>query len=413
MKNIILVGLLLLGFLVYGCAGSIKSLAPKQETPIDVSEQKLPAVGVAKIESSLTPGQEVGAHYEGLMKVRKQTYYAEGYVSDAWQEKYEDIVIDELSNAGYKTKEQSDIFEMDDSFNARFLVGGIIRNSTLQSFGFLAGNYTESLISIEWQLFDRIKRDVIYKLQTDGYGQVSGVSMESYTVAVRNCFKNLLADKGFVEILKMQDTEVVETKVAETIIFSTEYIEFDSSANMIDFVSNAIFAIKTEEGHGSGFIFNKMGYALTNYHVVAGRSRFDAIFNDGKVIRVNVIDTKPELDLALLKLTGTNYPYLVFCEKEMIELGEEVYAIGTPLVLGLSHSISKGVVSGIRDIDKYTLIQTDAAINPGNSGGPLIDEDGKVLGIVSLKIVGQGVEGLGFAISVDEAINGFNMVRSK
>ena len=156
-----------------------------------------------------------------------------------------------------------------------------------------------------------------------------------------------------------------------------------------------------------------MGYALTNYHVVAGRSRFDAIFKDGKVIRVNVIDTKPELDLALLKLTGTNYPYLVFCEKEMIELGEEVYAIGTPLVLGLSHSISKGVVSGIRDIDKYTLIQTDAAINPGNSGGPLIDEDGKVLGIVSLKIVGQGVEGLGFAISVDEAINGFNMVRSK
>lgn len=241
---------------------------------------------------------------------------------------------------------------------------------------------------------------------------MSGVSLESYVVSLGNCFKNLLADKGFVEALRAHSNEVPETKVKETIKYSTEYVEFDFSKSVIESASNAIFAIKTEGGHGSGFIFNNSGYALTNYHVVEGRSRFDAIFNDGKVIRVNVIDTKPELDLALLKLTGTNYPYLVFCEREMIELGEEVYAIGTPLYIGLSHSISKGVVSGIRDLDKYTLIQTDAAVNPGNSGGPLIDMDGKVLGIVSLKIAGQGVEGLGFAISVDEAINGFNLVGS-
>jgi len=132
MKTNIIVGLFLLGFLTYGCGASVQTLvAPKQETPIDVSKLNLPAIGMGKIESGLTPGQKIGAHFTGWANIKRQDYYAEGSISEEWQEKYEDIVIEELSNAGYKTKQKSNLFEIDDSFNARFLV---VEQSVIQQF---------------------------------------------------------------------------------------------------------------------------------------------------------------------------------------------------------------------------------------------------------------------------------------
>lgn len=398
MRYSTLLFLIMLSVLIVSCAGSVKNLAPVQKVPINVENHKLPPIGVKQITSALTPGQEIGAHYDGIAKIRQQTYYAQGSISEDWQYRYKEIVIDELTNAGYKTQRKSNLFESDDSFNARFLIGGILRSSTIQSFGPLAGNYTEELVSVEWQLYDREQREVIYKLQTQGYGEVNGVNTEALALALRNCFRNFLADNGLVECLIKYESSGSITSEITSINYHTETINFDSTKSTIEAASDAIFAIKTEDGHGSGFIINEEGYALTNYHVIEGRSQFDAIFMDGKIIRVNVVDVRQEQDLALLKLSGRNYPYLVIGKKESINLGEEVYAIGTPVLLGLSHSVSKGIISGIRNVDRYTLLQTDASINPGNSGGPLIDNEGRAIGVVSLKLVGEKLEGLGFAI---------------
>lgn len=90
-------------------------------------------------------------------------------------------------------------------------------------------------------------------------------------------------------------------------------------------------------------------------------------------------------------------------------VGEDVIAIGAPFDAGLSHSVSKGIVSGIRSIDGKKVIQTDVAINPGNSGGPLIDSHGQVIGIVTWKVSGAGIEGLGFAVPISEAFRSLNI----
>ncbi|MDP2886947.1 MAG: S1C family serine protease [Ignavibacteria bacterium] len=413
MKRIFYGLLTVSSFLLIGCGASVMSIqVPQTKRPIDVSSYQLPKVGVAKVSSSLIPGSVIGGHFDGLARVKQQHYYAQGFVGAEWESQYKKIIAEELSNAGYSTSIPSSLFDSDESFNARFLIGGTITKSVLQSFGSFAGNYTEDLVEIDWEVFDKESRKTVYKSKTSGYMKIDGVSIEVTPFAFRTCIRNFLADANLVATLKSTTSApTVAVTTAAEVSFYESNERLDKSTNKIEAAARAVFAIRTEEGHGSGFIINPKGYALTNYHVVEGRNFFDAIFIDGKTIRVNVVKTDPSKDLALLKLTGEDYPFLALAEVQKLVLGQEVYAIGTPLTLGLSHTVSKGVVSGIRKLEKFTLVQTDASVNPGNSGGPLITADGKVAGIVSLKLAQSGIEGLGFAISPEEAVKTFQLVR--
>jgi len=391
--------------ILWGCgAGQIAFKQPEQKNPIQVANANLPRLSVAKINSSLIPGQVIGGHFDGLAKIKQQNYYAEGMVSSEWEEKYKEIIFSELSNAGYNVPSYSKIFGEKDNYNIRFLLGGSITNSVLQSFGSLAGNYTEDFVEVEWELYDKELTKTIYKSKTQGYSKLDGVSIEAASISFRNCLRNLLADSKFIESLKKQESTSTQIDLSTNVYYFNTNDDFDETNIDLDKYKAAIFAVKTEDGHGSGFIINPDGYAITNNHVIENRNFFDAIFEDGKIIRVNVIDTYPDKDLALIKLTGKNYPFLPLADKNEIKVGEDVFAIGTPIALGLSQSVSKGIVSGIRNIKNIQLIQTDASVNPGNSGGPLILKNGKVVGVVSMKLSAIGIEGLGFAISSDEII---------
>lgn len=396
----------------FGCgAGQIAIKQPVQKNPIQVSNENLPRISVAKINSSLIPGQVIGGHFDGLAKVKQQNYYAQGVVSSEWEEKYKEMIFSELSNAGYSTPSYSKIFGEKDNYNIRFLLGGSITNSTLQSFGSLAGNYTEDFVEVEWELYDKELNKTIYKTKTQGYIKLDGVTIEASSFAFRNCVRNLLADPSFVDALQKQKSNSEQLNLEVKVAYYNYNNSYDDTKNNLDKFLDAIFAVKTEDGHGSGFIINPEGYAITNNHVIENRNFFDAIFADGKTIRVNVIATNPDKDLALLKLTGSNYSYLPIANKDEIKVGEDVFAVGTPIALGLSQSVSKGIISGVRETEKIHLIQTDASVNPGNSGGPLILKNGKVVGVVSMKLSAIGIEGLGFAISADEIISTFNLER--
>nr|WP_232223993.1 trypsin-like peptidase domain-containing protein [Anoxybacillus tepidamans] len=165
-----------------------------------------------------------------------------------------------------------------------------------------------------------------------------------------------------------------------------------------------------EAGTGSGVIFKKDGntaYIVTNNHVVEGANKVKVSLSDGKQVEATIVGTDPLTDLAVLKIDGKNVKKVAtFGDSSTLRIGEQVAAIGNPLGLDLSRTVTEGIVSGKRTIPVSTsagewelnVIQTDAAINPGNSGGALINSAGQVIGINSLKIAQEGVEGLGFAI---------------
>jgi len=160
-------------------------------------------------------------------------------------------------------------------------------------------------------------------------------------------------------------------------------------------------------GQGSGFIITKDGYILTNNHVVGDADKITVRLEDGREFTATPVGTDRQSDVAVIKIDATDLPVIALGDSDVLEVGEWVVAIGNPF--GLSHTLTAGIVSakgrnqvGLADYENF--IQTDAAINPGNSGGPLIDLDGKVIGMNTAIFSRSGGDmGIGFAIPINMA----------
>ena len=169
---------------------------------------------------------------------------------------------------------------------------------------------------------------------------------------------------------------------------------------------NGVVVIRSSHGIGTGFFVSNSGLMVTNYHVVGSERTISIKTRDLKTVIGKVVAFDKKRDLALVSSKYQNLAYLKLAEPDEGAIGSDVVAIGTPQ--GLDWSISKGIVSSVRRLKGVRVIQTDAAINPGNSGGPLISlKTGSVIGINTSKLVGFGVEGLNFAVSVQELIKAF------
>jgi serine protease Do len=165
-------------------------------------------------------------------------------------------------------------------------------------------------------------------------------------------------------------------------------------------------------GVGSGFIFDQAGWILTNDHVIEGASSVTVELNDGHQLSARVVSTDVDADLAVIKVDATGLPTVVIGTSSNLLVGQLLIAIGSPLGT-YSDSVTTGILSATGrsvEVSDYqtrqrremtNLLQTDAAINPGNSGGPLLDANGRVIGINSA--VDSSAEGIGFAIPIDAA----------
>ncbi|MGG0717115.1 trypsin-like peptidase domain-containing protein [Robertmurraya massiliosenegalensis] len=205
-----------------------------------------------------------------------------------------------------------------------------------------------------------------------------------------------------------------------------------SVADIVDKTSSAIVGIVNkqqqnnpfsrtsevvESGSGSGVIFKKTddtAYIVTNNHVIEGATEIEVSFHNGEKVGAQLIGADALTDLAVLKIDAKYADnVLSFGDSSTLRAGEQVLAIGNPLGLEFSRTVTQGIVSAVdREIAVSTsagewelnVIQTDAAINPGNSGGALINSQGQLIGINSLKISESGVEGLGFAIPSNDVV---------
>ncbi len=171
---------------------------------------------------------------------------------------------------------------------------------------------------------------------------------------------------------------------------------------------------------GSGFVLTQDGYIATNQHVVEDGREISVIFYDGTEYQAELVGEDPIRDLAVLKIKAKGLTPLAIGNSDALIVGQTTVAIGTPYDLELAGTMTLGIISGLnRDIPvsndsgvvtkKMRLIQTDTPINPGNSGGPLINLEGQVIGINSMKLINE-YEGLGFAIPINSAVEIFNQL---
>ena len=185
-------------------------------------------------------------------------------------------------------------------------------------------------------------------------------------------------------------------------------------ASVVNITSRAMtfdffYGLVPQEGQGSGFIIDKEGHVLTNYHVIAEARQIEVTLHNRKRYRATVVGTDPGHDLAVIQIKAQDLVPMTLGDSRTLQVGQKVYAIGNPF--GLSGTLTRGIVSSIRPVQEPNggaqideAIQTDAAINPGNSGGPLLNWHGEVIGIntMILSSVGQSA-GIGFAIPINTA----------
>jgi serine protease Do len=171
----------------------------------------------------------------------------------------------------------------------------------------------------------------------------------------------------------------------------------------VDTVSQGPFFSFKDEGSGTGFIIHEDGYIVTNFHVVFGAHNIEVALSDGRTFAAQIVGLDKLTDIAVIKIGADNLPIIFLDNSDKLRTGDWAITIGNALALKGGPSVTFGIISGLgRTIrtsggDLYDMIQTDAAINQGNSGGPLLNLEGKVIGINTA--VHSQAQGIGFAVS--------------
>src|SRR5882672_6276007 len=205
------------------------------------------------------------------------------------------------------------------------------------------------------------------------------------------------ASGGALDAEEQNNIEVYRKNIPTVVNITSKVVTYDF-----------FYGLVPQGGQGSGFIIDKDGHILTNYHVIAEARQVEVTLHNRKKYRATVVGTDPAHDLAIIQIKGPGLTPMVLGDSRNLQVGQKVYAIGNPF--GLAGTMTRGIISSIRPVREPDgmqideAIQTDEAINPGNSGGPLLNGHGEVIGINTMiaSNVGQSA-GIGFAIPVNTA----------
>jgi len=219
---------------------------------------------------------------------------------------------------------------------------------------------------------------------------------------------NWLSHPDRVEITEAAPNETLDGEEQNNISVYRKNIpsvvNVTSRAMAFDF----FYGLVPQEGQGSGFVIDKEGHILTNYHVIADARKVEVTLHNRKKYTATIVGTDPAHDLAVIQIKAPELVPAVLGDSKNLQVGQKVYAIGNPF--GLAGTMTRGIVSSIRPVREPNgamideAIQTDAAINPGNSGGPLMNWHGEVIGINTMILSNvQQNSGIGFAIPINTA----------
>lgn len=321
------------------------------------------------------------------------------------------IVLSILKKSGFNVVGgESFVFDVDNSRAARYVLGGIVDRVKCSRTN--SSSHRVCDLSVLWQLFDNSHRKVAYETVTRAYRVYRNgakFSHKGYLMLLSRALKKLTQKERFAAVLSRGDATSSRTDAVPVGEFRRCNTKALSLPKQMEKAMRATVIVKSGAAHGSGVGISKDGYILTAAHVVDGLLETTIQTKNGAQLKARVIRRDIRQDVALLKAEG-DLPACLPVSLLLPKSGEQTYAVGTPADIGLSFSVTKGIVSGIRTIKGVQLIQTDTPINPGNSGGPLLDDKGQVVGIVTAKLAAVGVEGIAFASAGITAIGALGIV---
>jgi S1-C subfamily serine protease len=270
---------------------------------------------------------------------------------------------------------------------------------------------TQCKVEVTWKLVNQARQTVVEQ-KTSGTsikGEKGGSA--AFEDAFDNSFLLFMNNKDVAAALTKPSGSKTETSPEPQAAISLRRAPAakPTGDNGVSLAARNVVIIETGEGHGSGCIVSADGYIITNAHVVGAASEVKVLLPDGLSAKGQVVRANADLDLALVKIDAEGLTAFQLPTASTVEVGADVFAIGTPADKELGQTVTKGIISGRRKIEGHALIQTDVSINGGNSGGALVARSGQLLGIVNAKLVGKGIEGIGFAIPAEQVADALQL----
>lgn len=410
-------------FVLYGCAGTSAVIKQVEDAPIQdlTASSTSKPIQLSKVVIKLKRGEHIGAYKVGLLCVPQGDLNWKGGKLNVTSDELTETFKEELEQYSFKVVGDTNaLFEDESSWKSEILVGGLINelkaNICYPQAGF--GNFSnakgEAFVKVDWQIYSKLDRAVVHSVQAEGSSVATESTADGGTVAILNAFaqaaRNLLADEKFREIVSKGGSSVKETNYRSSDVI---VIAPDKSIPVTNIKSdwlNSVVTVFAGRGHGSGFIVTD-NLVMTNQHVVGESNSVTIKFNSGLEVIGKVIASNSSRDVALVKVNA-NLPKHFNLERQKPDIGSKVYAIGSPLDEKLSSTITSGIVSNYRNVDNKTLIQSDVQVLPGNSGGPLVNENGKVVGItVSGLVINNSPQGINYFIPIDDALKSLGVLK--
>jgi S1-C subfamily serine protease len=325
-------------------------------------------------------------------------------------------ITDRLRELGYQMKDASDaIFHPRRAVKARYEMAAVLHSVELdfeyERFarpGEVREGVGNARVRVEVQLHDAVLKETVYTKRFTGYGEDKGRKPTPIVPAVIDAVAQVATDPDFVELASkgLNDADDREDATEVSIVTACSADDSISLPTDLPRVLESVVEIQIGRSIGSGVIVSPDGYLLTAAHVVGDAENAWVRTTRGPQLPATLIRSSPRLDVALLRVEGREHSCSSIRGTESdLELGRGVFGINISVGDPGTPTVTRGVVSGYADLRNRRLIQTDVAANPGSSGGPLIDDAGRVVGITVEKIVGEGFEGVVFAVPAPTALD--------
>ncbi|MDJ0750434.1 MAG: trypsin-like peptidase domain-containing protein [Woeseiaceae bacterium] len=375
---------------VAACATTVEQVEVKNAIGI-TDPTKVKPIAITKVAAKIRRGTVVGRLGVGRFCIDSdEVKWRSGNKVFLSSEDLVDVFREELEANGWPVVGSTeDLFEGYDVSGAEVLVAARITDIESQfcapKSGFGDWDLKGSMrMDVEWQVYSPARRSLIGTIETQGSAEIKKASDDANFELLAGSFavaaKNLIADPLFLEMVERSSGLVVTPSSNDAEQIDNKFISYGTMQAALASARHSTVTVRTAQGHGSGFAVGDGSYILTNSHVVGDAESVTLVTTSGLSIDASVHTVSKERDVALIRLRGLRLPPL-HVNSAAPESGSPVYALGSPLSESISGSITSGIVSGVRLMDGYQWIQSDAAISPGNSGGPLLDSNGSVIGI--------------------------------
>lgn len=372
-------------------------------------------VQLAKLIIKLESGSPYGRVRAGLLCLPSGSLNWRTGRHELDVESFSDEFQDRMTNAGFDVVGgETDMFDEGETSRAEYLIGGTINAIAVDAcashwgLGDRMSVKGSADLSMEWYVYSRLDRKVVARFPTRGRfdrprADLSGVSGLIVGAFGEN-LQQLIATGKLERWLKGPPSDPNVARVADPRFPPLHVALVRSGAIAIRDVAAATVLIVAGNGFGSGCLISKDGYFLTNHHVVGQAKYVKVRWPDGLESVGEVVRSDTGRDVALVKGDGRGRRPLPLAAGAP-DPGATVFAVGAPLETRLQSTITRGIVSAERVRDGYRFIQSDVSVNHGNSGGPLVDEQGRLLGLTDIGLVERGIPlGLNFFIPIDEAL---------